>query len=369
MSRMSSRRRAFATRAVHAGLRRPTRTYGVVVPAIHQTSTYVQPAPRRVRRGLRLLALGEPDARARSSTRSGELEGGHATAFASGMAAEHALITAVCSAGDHVVHPGRPLRRHLPARRQGAHALGPRRTRWSTRPTSTRVAAAVTPRDEAVWVETPTNPHAEGRSTSRASIARSGGALVVGRQHVRHAGQPAAAGARRRRRRALRDEVPRRALGHRRRRGRRRATRRCTSRCASCRTRSAPCPGRWTASSSTAGCARCTCGWPRTPRTRARSSTFLRERAGRQRRALARLLRDGVASATPTRTASAPRTRIFTLAESLGGVESLIEVPQAMTHSRSRARDAAVPADLVRLSCGIEAAEDLVADLAQALAG
>ena len=63
----------------------------------------------------------------------------------------------------------------------------------------------------------------------------------------------------------------------------------------------------------------------------------------------------------------AARTEIFSLAESLGGVESLIEVPQAMTHQSVEDSDAAVPADLVRLSCGIEAAEDLVADLEQAL--
>ena len=59
----------------------------------------------------------------------------------------------------------------------------------------------------------------------------------------------------------------------------------------------------------------------------------------------------------------AERTRLFTLAESLGGVESLIEVPQAMTHQSVEGSDAAVPADLVRLSVGIEDAEDLVADL------
>ncbi len=61
------------------------------------------------------------------------------------------------------------------------------------------------------------------------------------------------------------------------------------------------------------------------------------------------------------------RTKVFTLAESLGGVESLIEVPQAMTHQSVEGSGAAVPADLVRVSCGIEAAEDLVEDLAQAL--
>ena len=65
----------------------------------------------------------------------------------------------------------------------------------------------------------------------------------------------------------------------------------------------------------------------------------------------------------------AAATEIFSLAESLGGVESLIEVPQAMTHQSVEDSDAAVPADLVRLSCGVEAAEDLVDDLRQALGG
>ena len=60
------------------------------------------------------------------------------------------------------------------------------------------------------------------------------------------------------------------------------------------------------------------------------------------------------------------RTRLFTLAESLGGVESLIEVPQAMTHQSVEGSDAAVPPDLVRLSCGVEDPGDLVADLRQA---
>ena len=63
----------------------------------------------------------------------------------------------------------------------------------------------------------------------------------------------------------------------------------------------------------------------------------------------------------------ASSTRVFSLAESLGGVESLIEVPQAMTHQSVEGSTAAVPADLVRLSCGIEASVDLIADLAQAL--
>jgi cystathionine gamma-synthase len=69
----------------------------------------------------------------------------------------------------------------------------------------------------------------------------------------------------------------------------------------------------------------------------------------------------------PHAVAIAQRTRLFTLAESLGGVESLIEVPQAMTHQSVEGSDAAVPADLVRLSCGIEEPADLVADLRAAI--
>jgi cystathionine gamma-synthase len=64
----------------------------------------------------------------------------------------------------------------------------------------------------------------------------------------------------------------------------------------------------------------------------------------------------------------AAATRIFTLAESLGAVESLIEVPAVMTHASVAGSPLEVPADLIRLSVGIEAAEDLVADLEQAFA-
>ena len=60
-------------------------------------------------------------------------------------------------------------------------------------------------------------------------------------------------------------------------------------------------------------------------------------------------------------------TRLFTLAESLGAVESLIELPGPMTHASVAESPLAVPASLVRLSVGIEAAEDLRADLEAAL--
>ncbi len=61
------------------------------------------------------------------------------------------------------------------------------------------------------------------------------------------------------------------------------------------------------------------------------------------------------------------RTELFTLAESLGAVESLIEHPGQMTHASAAGSPLQVPDDLVRLSVGIESTHDLVEDLRQAL--
>jgi cystathionine beta-lyase/cystathionine gamma-synthase len=63
------------------------------------------------------------------------------------------------------------------------------------------------------------------------------------------------------------------------------------------------------------------------------------------------------------------RTKLFTLAESLGGVESLIELPAAMTHASVAGSPLEVPGGLVRLSVGIEEEDDLIADLEAALGG
>jgi cystathionine gamma-synthase len=61
------------------------------------------------------------------------------------------------------------------------------------------------------------------------------------------------------------------------------------------------------------------------------------------------------------------RTTVFTLAESLGGVESLIEHPGLMTHASVAGSALEVPDDLIRLSVGLEDVDDLIGDLAQAL--
>ena len=61
------------------------------------------------------------------------------------------------------------------------------------------------------------------------------------------------------------------------------------------------------------------------------------------------------------------RTKVWTLAESLGGVESLIEHPAQMTHASTADSPFATPRNLIRLSVGIESADDLIADLETAL--
>ena len=74
-----------------------------------------------------------------------------------------------------------------------------------------------------------------------------------------------------------------------------------------------------------------------------------------------------LASSAEEAVAVAGRTQIWKLAESLGGVESLIEVPAVMTHASTADAPFAAPPNLLRLSVGIESADDLLADLESAL--
>ena len=77
--------------------------------------------------------------------------------------------------------------------------------------------------------------------------------------------------------------------------------------------------------------------------------------------------RSGCAAGKTAAVEVCARTRLFTLGESLGGVESLIEHPARMTHASVAGSPLEVPPDLVRLSVGIEDPADLLADLTQAL--
>src|SRR5215216_5635016 len=145
----------FATRAVHAGLE-PDPAYGSVVPPIHQTSTYVQLAPGDFVEDYDYARSANPT-RAALERALGELEGGLASSFASGMAAEHALITAACEAGDHVVLPSDLY--------GGTYRLVERVLRpWGLsydlvdQTDLDALERAVRPETKLIWVETPTNP-------------------------------------------------------------------------------------------------------------------------------------------------------------------------------------------------------------------
>ena len=145
----------FATRCVHAGLT-PDPNYGSVIPPIHQTSTYVQPAP-----GEHVGDFGY--SRSANPTRTaledalGELEGGLACAFSSGMAAEHALITAITGAGAHVVLPDDLYGGTYRLVDKVLSRFGLEYDMVDQRDLDA-VARAVRPDTALVWVETPTNP-------------------------------------------------------------------------------------------------------------------------------------------------------------------------------------------------------------------
>jgi cystathionine gamma-synthase len=347
---------------VHAGLD-PDPSYGSVVPPIHQTSTYVQSAPGKF--------VGEYDyARSANPTRAaleralGELEGGVASAFASGMAAEHALITAACDAGDHVI---------LPADLYGGtfRLVDKVLRRWGLsydlvdQTDPAEVERRMRPETKLVWVETPTNPLLNVVDVA-AVVQRSGEALVavdntfatpavqrpleLGADAVVHSAtkylgghSDVVAGAVIVRDPGLHERV------------------------------------RFVQNSVGAVPGPLDCFLVH----RGLRTLHLRVAAHTENgRAVSEFLAgaDGVADVRwpgfggmvsfrhPAATRIASSTRVFSLAESLGGVESLIEVPQAMTHQSVEGSEAAVAPDLVRLSCGIEAADDLVDDLAAALA-
>jgi cystathionine gamma-synthase len=347
---------------VHAGLT-PDPSYGSVIPAIHQTSTYAQPAPGEF--------VGDYDyARSANPTRTaletalGELEGGRAAAFASGLAAEHAVITAVCAAGSHVI---------LPADLYGGtyRLVDKVLSRWGLtydlvdQTDLDALERAVRDDTRLIWVETPTNPLLNVVDIAGV-VARKKNALVavdntfatpavqrpleLGSDFVVHSttkylgghsdviGGVAIA----------RDDNWYEAL-------------------------------RFVQNAVGAVPAPFDCFLVH----RGLRTLHLRMDAhARSAAAVVELLRttpdvqdvrwpgfSGMVSFRhPRATRIAARTKLFTLAESLGGVESLIEVPQAMTHQSVEDSAAAVPPDLVRLSCGVEDPDDLVADLRAAFA-
>jgi cystathionine gamma-synthase len=361
MSSDGSDERSFDTRVVHAGLD-PDPTYGSVIPPIHQTSTYVQRAPGEFVEDFDYSRSANPT-RAALERALGELEGGEGAAFSSGMAATHALLTAGLKAGDHLILP---LDLYGGTYRLVDKVLSRFGLEFDLVDQTDIEALRSRLRAETclIWVETPTNPLLNTIDIEAVVAAAEGRMVVVDNTFATPVVQrPLELGAG-----AVVHSTTKYLGGH----------------------------------SDVVGGAVVTADEELAEKVRFVQNSVgavpgpfdcflvhrgLRTLALRVARHTenARAVSEWLSSAPgveevrwpgfggmvsfrhPDAVRIASRTEIFALAESLGGVESLIEVPQAMTHQSVEDSDAAVPADLVRLSCGIEAAEDLIADLDRAV--
>ncbi|MFY1598231.1 cystathionine gamma-synthase [Micromonospora sp. WMMD737] len=375
----------FDTLAIHAGQDPEART-GAVIPPIYQTSTYAQDAVGAPRLGYEYSRSGNPTRDALQECLAA-LEGGPVgLAFASGLAAEDTLLRTVCKPGDHVVIPDDAY--------GGTYRLFARvAERWGLDFTPAKVSdpdairAAVEPgRTRIVWVETPTNPLLGiADIAALAGVAHDAGALLVvdntfaspylqqpiahGADVVVHSttkyigghsdvvgGALVAADA------GLGEELRyhQNAMG--------------------------AINGPFDAWLTLRGIKTLGVRMDRHCDNAERIAAYLdghtkvgqviypglpahpgHEVAAKQMRRFGGMISFRAAGGEEHAVEICNRTKLFILAESLGGVESLIEHPGRMTHASAAGSPLEVPGDLVRLSVGIETVDDLLADLEQAL--
>ncbi|WP_433390154.1 cystathionine gamma-synthase [Micromonospora sp. KLBMP9576] len=375
----------FETLAIHAGQDPEART-GAVIPPIYQTSTYAQDAVGAPRLGYEYSRSGNPTRDALQECLAA-LEGGPVgLAFASGLAAEDTLLRAVCKPGDHVVIPDDAY--------GGTYRLFARvAERWGLDFTPAKVSdpdairAAVVPgRTRIVWVETPTNPLLGiADIAALAGVAHDAGALLVvdntfaspylqqpiayGADVVVHSttkyigghsdvvgGALVAADA------GLGEELRyhQNAMG--------------------------AINGPFDAWLTLRGIKTLGVRMDRHCDNAERIAAYLdahakvgqviypglpthpgHEVAAKQMRRYGGMISFRAAGGEEHAVEICNRSKLFILAESLGGVESLIEHPGRMTHASAAGSPLEVPGDLVRLSVGIETVDDLLADLEQAL--
>ncbi|MEU4444646.1 cystathionine gamma-synthase [Actinosynnema sp. NPDC050801] len=375
----------FATRAIHAG-QDPDPTTGSVIVPIHATSTYAQDGVGGLRGGFEYSRTGNPT-RAALEECLAALEGGrHARAFASGMGATDAALRAMCRPGDHVVIPndayGGTFRlidkvlshwgvEHTPAPLSDVDA----------------VRAAVRPNTKVIWVETPTNPLLNIADIAvLAQVAHSAGARLVvdntfaspylqsplelGADVVLHSTTKYVGG---------HSDVVGGALVT--------SDDDLDAQFGFLQNGAGAVPGPFDAWLTLRGlktlevrmekhsdnAEKVVEALVRHPKVTRVYYPGLPEHPGhevaaKQMRRFGGMISFTVEGGEEAALRVCSRTRLFTLAESLGGVESLIEHPGRMTHASTAGSLLEVPADLIRLSVGIESADDLVTDLLTALA-
>ncbi|UPK74181.1 cystathionine gamma-synthase [Nocardioidaceae bacterium SCSIO 66511] len=374
----------FETRAIHAGQDPDPRT-GAVVPAIYATSTYKQDGVGGLREGYEYSRSANPTRTALEECLASLEHGVRGFAFASGLAAEDTLLRALTRPGQHVVIPddayGGTYRLFDGVEKPWGLAYTPaavadvEAVRNAIRPGETRI----------VWVETPTNPLLNiADIEALAEVAHAADALLVVDNTFAspYLQQPLTHGAD-----IVVHSTTKYAGGHSDVVGGALVVREAEL--------AEPIEYHQNAMGAVAGPFDAwlvlrglkTLG-PRMDRHSQNAEQIVdfledrdevseviypglaqhpgRELAKRQMKRFGGMvsfrMRDGEQAAVDL----VNHTKLFTLAESLGGVESLIEHPGRMTHASAAGSPLEVPSDLVRLSVGIETGSDLVADLQQA---
>jgi cystathionine gamma-synthase len=384
MSQEHRGKSGFETRAIHAGYE-PDPTTGAVIPPIFATSTYKQDGVGGLRGGYEYSRSANPTRTALEETVAALEEGERGFAFASGLAAEDTVVRALLEPGDHVVLPNDAY--------GGTHRLFDKvETRWGVAQTPAAlgdlaaVRAALRPETKLVWVETPTNPLLGiADIEALANLAHEAGALLavdntfatpylqrpltLGADLVVHSTTKYAGG----HSDVVGGAVVVKDLD-------------LAERIGYHQNAMGAVAGPFDAWLTLRGLKTLAVRMERHCDNAERVVEFLsadervehvyypgleahpgHEVAKAQMARFGGMVSFRVEGGEERALRVCDRARVFTLAESLGGIESLIEHPGRMTHASVAGTDLEVPADLVRLSVGIETVEDLLADLDQAL--
>jgi cystathionine gamma-synthase len=375
----------FETRAIHAGYE-PDAATGAVIPPIYATSTYKQDGVGGLRGGYEYSRSANPTRTALEGNIAALEEGERGFAFASGLAAEDTLIRSTCRPGDHVVIPDDAY--------GGTFRLFDKVEKvWgldhSPAPVSdvAKVAEAIRPGvTKLVWIETPTNPLLNiGDIAALANLAHAAGALLVVDNTFAspYLQQPLTLGAD-----AVVHSTTKYCGGHSDVVGGALVVKDLdlAEKVGFHQNAIGAVAGPFDAWLTLRGLKTLALRMERHCDNAERVVDFLtshpavgeviypglethpgHEVAQRQMKRYGGMVSFRVNGGEAQALAVCERTEVFTLGESLGGVESLIEHPGRMTHASVAGTDLEVPGDLVRISVGIETADDLVADLEQAL--
>ncbi|MEV5651437.1 cystathionine gamma-synthase [Nocardia sp. NPDC052254] len=375
----------FSTRAVHAGYDPDPQTGAVNVP-IYASSTFAQDGVGGMRGGFEYARTGNPTRTALEANLAALESGSYGRAFSSGMAATDCVLRASLRPGDHLVIPNDAY--------GGTFRLIDKVfTQWgieySVAPVSDpdAVQNALRPNTKLVWLETPTNPLLNiGDIATLADIAHGSGAkLVVDNTFASpYLQQPLLLGAD-----IVLHSTTKYLGGHSDVVGGALVTNdaELDAAFAFLQNGAGAVPGPTDAFLTMRGIKTLALRMDRHCDNAETLAGFLADHsaiaqviypglpehpgnpvAQKQMRRFGGMISVRLAGGRQAALDFCARTKIFTLAESLGGVESLIEHPGAMTHASTEGSELEVPADLVRLSVGIEDISDLLADVERALA-